>query len=252
MGPGSDRMTEAGRFPPGRGRGRSVSAPGLPILAVTGLAREAAALGADVVPLISGADPDWLRRALAEKAKTPFSAVVSFGLAGGLDPSLAAGTMIVASGVVAGRERLECSPDLARMLVEGFSGAGVTARQGLVAGVEVPVMTAEGKARLYRESGALAVDMESHLAASFARQRGLSFAVARVVSDPAGRALPPLAARAVRPDGSVDLGLVLGALAREPRQLGGLLAAGLDSGRAFATLRCCGPLLGSLLRLALS
>jgi adenosylhomocysteine nucleosidase len=225
---------------------------GLPILVVTGLAREAASLGADVVPLISGADAGALRRALAEQARDPFSAVVSFGLAGGLDPSLPPGAMIVASGVVAGSERFDCPKPLVQVLLEGFSGAGVTARQGLVAGVEAPVMTPGDKAKLFRESGALVVDMESHLAAAFARQRGLPFAVARAVSDPAARALPPLAAKAVRPDGSVDLGLVLRELRREPRQLAGLIATGLDSRASFGTLRRCGPLIGPLLRLALS
>ena len=200
---------------------------------MTGLAREAAALGGDVVPLISGADADALRRALADEAKTPFSAVVSFGLAGGLDPSLSPGTMIVASGVVAGTERFECPPALVQVLVEGFAGAGVTTRHGLVAGVEAPVMMAAAKTQLFRETGALAVDMELHLAAAFARQRGLPFAVARVISDPARRALPPLAAKAVRPDGSVDVGLVLGEIAREPRQLAGLIAAGLELGAGF-------------------
>ncbi len=243
-------MTEAGRIAACRARGRD--APVGPVLVVTGLAREASSLGADVVPLISGADASALRRALAVKAKTPFSAVVSFGLAGGLDPSLSPGTMIVASGVVAGSERFECPLALAQVLVEGFCGAGAATRCGLVAGVEAPVMTAAAKAQLFRETGALAVDMESHLAAAFAKQRGLPFAVARVISDPARRALPPLAAKAVRPDGSVDVGLVLGEIAREPRQLAGLIAAGLDSGAAFGTLRRCGPLLGPLLRLALS
>ena len=229
--PGIGGMTEAGRIAAGSGRGKV--APLGPVLVVTGLAREAAALGADVVPLVSGADAGALRRALAERAKTPFSAVVSFGLAGGLDPSLSPGTMIVASGVVAGTERFECPPALVQVLVEGFAGAGVTTRHGLVAGVEAPVMMAAAKTQLFRETAALAVDMELHLAAAFARQRGLPFAVARVISDPARRALPPLAAKAVRPDGSVDVGLVLGEIAREPRQLAGLIAAGLELGGGF-------------------
>jgi hypothetical protein len=62
-------MTEAGRSGVARGRGRSVSAPAGPVLVVTGLAREAASLGRDVVPLVSGADVGLLRRALAEKAQ---------------------------------------------------------------------------------------------------------------------------------------------------------------------------------------
>jgi adenosylhomocysteine nucleosidase len=235
-------------------RGRAVASPGtggLPILVVTGLVREAQSLGAGVIPLISGADCEALRRALEEKAQTPFSAVVSFGLAGGLEPALKPGTMIVASAVVAGGERRECSTALARMLIEGFAGAGVATREGLVAGVEAPVMTPQAKAALFRDSGALAVDMESHLAAAFAKRQGLPFAVARAVSDPARRALPPLAAKAVRPDGSVDISYILRELGREPRQLAGLIAAGLDSRAAFATLSRCGPLIGPLLRLAL-
>ncbi|MFY9655676.1 MAG: phosphorylase [Methylocystis sp.] len=223
----------------------------MPILVVTGLVREAASLGAGVVPLISGADCDALRRALTEAAQTPFSAVVSFGLAGGLDPALRPGTMIVASAVVAGSERRDCSRALVRILVEGFAGAGLAAREGLVAGVDAPVMTSEGKMALWRETGALTVDMESHLAAAFAKRQGLPFAVARAVSDPAKRALPPLAAKAVRHDGSVDIGFVLRELSREPRQLTGLIAAGLDSRAAFATLARCGPLICPLLRLAL-
>ena len=235
----------------GSGAAGAARTGGLPILVVTGLEREAASLGADVVPVISGADPSALRRALADHAQTPFSAVVSFGLAGGLDPSLPPGAMIVASGVVGGSERHACPTALVQVLMEGFCGAGVAARAGLVAGVEAPVMSTADKAKLFRESRALAVDMESHIVASFAKRQGAPFAVARAVSDPARRALPPLAAKAVRPDGSVDLGLVLRDLGREPRQLAGLIAAGLDSRSAFATLARCGPLLGPLLRLAL-
>ena len=234
-----------------RTQGGAVRTGALPILVVTGLAREAASLGADVIPLISGADAGALRRLLAEKAQEPFSAVVSFGLAGGLDPALRPGTMIVASAVVAEKDQFDCPKALVKVLIEGFAGAGLTARQGLVAGVEAPVMSPADKAKLFRESGALAVDMESHLAAAFARRQGLPFVVARAVSDPARRALPPLAAKAVRPDGSVDVGLVLGEIASEPRQLAGLIAAGLDARAAFGTLRRCGPLIVPLLRLAL-
>ena len=162
---------------------------------------------------------------------------MSFGLAGGLDPALKPGTMIIASAVVAGSERRECSPALSRMLVEGFSGAGVVTREGLVAGVDAPVMTPQDKTALFRESGALAVDMELHLASAFAKQQGLPFAVARAISDPAKRALPPLAAKAVRPDGSVDIGFVLRELRREPRQLAGLIAAGLELARRFRDAR---------------
>jgi adenosylhomocysteine nucleosidase len=123
---------------------------------------------------------------------------------------------------------------------------------GVVAGVDAPVLDRAAKAELRSTTEAIAVDMESHVAAKFAAKRGLPFAIVRVVSDPAGRALPRLAATAIKPDGGVDLAHVLRELGREPGQIGDLIQAGLDARAAFASLRRCGRLLGPLLRLGLS
>ena len=80
----------------------------------------------------------------------------------------------------------------------------------------------------------------------------MPFAIVRAIGDPAARALPPLATRAIRPDGGVDVAGVLRELAREPAQLGDLIRAGLDARAAFATLGRCGGLIGPLLRLVLA
>ena len=65
------------------------------------------------------------------------------------------------------------------------------------------------KPRCDLETGAVAVDMESHIAAAYAAEAGLPFAALRVVSDPAGRALPALAMAAIKPNGDIDLRKVL-------------------------------------------
>ncbi len=224
-----------------------------PILVVTGLSREAACLGGDgVTPLCSGADVGLLRAALLERAEAEFSAVVSFGLAGGLDPAPRPGDAVVGTMAVSGGERFETHPALRKVLLDGFFGAGLKALEGAVAGVDAPVLTVAGKAALRAQSGAVAVDMESHIAGAFARRRGLPFAIVRAIGDPAARALPPLATRAIRPDGGVDVAGVLRQLAREPAQLGDLIRAGLDARAAFATLSRCGGLIGPLFRLVLA
>ena len=73
------------------------------------------------------------------------------------------------------------------------------------------------------------------MAAEFARRRNLPFAALRAISDPAARALPPLVAKAVTPDGDVD---AMRCCARtrcaSRRQMGGVIRAGLDSRAAFA------------------
>lgn len=225
-----------------------------PILVITGLTREAECLrGEGVSYLCSGADATALRGALAEKDASQYSAVVSFGLAGGLDPVLRPGDAVVATYAVSDAETSErLHPVIGRVLLEGFSGAGVAARHGAVFGVDAPVMTVAEKTLLRQRSGAVAVDMESHLADAFARRHNLPFAIVRVIGDPAGRALPPLAGKAIKPDGGVDVGFVAKELARQPAQLGDLIRAGLDARAAFSTLRRCGGLLGPLLGLALA
>jgi len=102
------------------------------------------------------------------------------------------------------------------------------------------------KAALHSETGAAAVDMESHIAAAYAAESGLPFAALRVISDPASRALPPLAMAAIKPNGDIDVRKVLRGLARNPTTLRALVSTGIDFNRALRSLRGCrGFLLGS-------
>jgi hypothetical protein len=74
------------------------------------------------------------------------------------------------------------------------------------------------------------------VAAGFAATRGLPFAAIRVVCDPAGRTLPPLAAEALRPDGGLDILAIVGSLARQPGQIVTLPRLARDASAAFAAL----------------
>src|SRR5207253_5301629 len=118
--------------------------------------------------------------------------------------------------------------------------------RGGLAGVEEVVVGRACKAALRSETGAAAVDMESHIAAAYAADAGLPFAALRVISDPASRALPALARAAIKPNGDIDLRKILRGLARNPTTLRALVSTGLDFNRALRSLRGCrGFLLGS-------
>ena len=115
---------------------------------------------------------------------------------------------------------------------------------GTLAGAPRPVATPTEKRALHRSTGALAVDTESHVVAAAAAHHGLPLAAIRVVCDPQARTLPELALRAVRPDGSTDVGLLLRSLLRRPDRLPQLLQIALDARSARATLLQCCRLLG--------
>ena len=110
------------------------------------------------------------------------------------------------------------------------------AHRGAIVGNDAIVATAAEKYALHERTGALAVDMESHVAARVALRKGLPFAALRVISDCARDNLPPAALVGMRPDGGMALGAVLASLARDPRQLPALISTGRQADQAFRSL----------------
>jgi hopanoid-associated phosphorylase len=189
--------------------------------------------------ICGSSDPEQLRALLATFDPSTIRGVISFGVAGGLCPTLKSGDVVVATEVMAGDSRWLAGLALSEELIAGTGLGRRRVVQGGLAGVEELVAAQAGKAALHLETGAIAVDMESHIAAAYAAEAGLPFAALRVVSDPAGRALPALAAGAIKANGEIDLRKVLRGLARNPLTLRALVSTGLDFNRALRSLRGC-------------
>jgi adenosylhomocysteine nucleosidase len=217
-----------------------------PILIVTGLVQEARiAAGPGMTVICSSSDPQQLRALLTVFDPTTIRGVISFGVAGGLDPSLKPGDVVVATEVLAGDTRWLAGLALNEDLVASVAMGRRRVVRGSLAGAEQVVSARALKAALHLETGAAAVDMESHIAAAYAAEAGLPFAALRVISDPATRALPALAMAALKPNGEIDLRKILSGVARNPMTLRALVSTGIDFNRALKSLRGCrGFLLG--------
>jgi hopanoid-associated phosphorylase len=214
-----------------------------PILIVTGLPQETrVAAGPGVTVICSGSDPQQLRRRLRACDPAALRSVVSFGIAGGLDPSLNPGDVVIATEVVAGDSRWTASMSALELAATTALGSRRVTR-GVLAGSERIIFTTEGKAQLRRSTGAAAVDMESHIAADYASTHGLPFGALRAVADPATRALPAVGLDAINPDGQIDVWKVLRGVARHPHAIPDLLRVARDFNRALAGLRGCRSLL---------
>jgi adenosylhomocysteine nucleosidase len=165
------------------------------------------------------------------------NALVSWGLAGGLDPTLTAGTICLPCVVLAqGGESYATDPRFREILRSAIAARGAAAG-GTVAGGTVAGGTVAGgklltsaqaidaiaaKARAFLETGAVAVDMESAGVAAVAARRGLPFIAVRVIVDAAGDAVPEVALAASR-EGEVRILPVLLGILKSPRQMAPLL-----------------------------
>lgn len=200
------------------------------ILAATGLRAEAHAIARPGVEVIAcGGHGDELRRRLgaAIAARRP-AGLLSIGLAGGLDPALTIGRIVIGRGV----DDTPCDPDwLARLAV-----ANPLAVAGTIAGADAAVATAAAKAALHTATGAIAVDMESACLACVATAHRLPFAILRVIGDTAAETLPAAARVPLGEDGSVRLRAVLAAVARRPGDIPALIRLARRTGIAMAVL----------------
>jgi hopanoid-associated phosphorylase len=166
--------------------------------------------------------------------------LISFGVAGGLDPQLKPGTCIIGSEVITERGRMPTDHQWSQRLLQALPDPV----HGALVGVGAPVADAHSKRALHLKTGAVAVDMESHVVADVAATHGLPMAAIRVITDPAKRSIPNVALAAMRPNGTVDVLAVMRSLLQKPRDVVALMQIALDARAARATLRQGRRLLG--------
>ncbi len=211
------------------------------VVAVTGMQREAAmAAGDGVITLCGGGNAHALKQKIETSLTPDIRGVISFGIAGALSPELHVGDVLIGSSVISGGETFAAHAGWASAMEARLPHA----KRAIIAGSDVMLDDVTAKAALYEKTRADAVDMESHIAARAAAERGLPFAALRIISDAADDALPPAARVALGPDGTLRLGAVLRSVLAKPAQIPALIRTGRNSNIAFGELLRCRNLLG--------
>jgi adenosylhomocysteine nucleosidase len=173
--------------------------------------------------------------------KAQVSALMTFGMAGGLDPTLQAGGIVLPALVIAenGGRFATCASWRARV------SAALYARQlseGALFSSVRAIDTPSEKAELFRATGAVAVDMESGAVAQVAAAHQLPFIAVRVIVDTAADALPLTVIGASR-GGHVRIARLIGGLIMAPGEIGSLLRLARRYHAAMRSLRVIAPLL---------
>jgi adenosylhomocysteine nucleosidase len=181
---------------------------------VTGLTAEARISRPLGTSCIGGGTPAGAAHAAETLLANGATALISFGFAGGLNPALAPGTLIIPACIRTAHADHPTDPALTASL-----GGPI---HTLCGGTEVAV-TAAAKAAMWRATGADAIDLESGAVAEAAAARGVAFAVLRAICDPADSTLPPAAIIALDAAGAITLARVAASVVRHPGQLWALL-----------------------------
>jgi len=144
--------------------------------------------------------------------------LIMTGLAGALAPDLAVGDVVLDAPLP------PCSPRTFAL------------REGRIHTAHDIVPTPAAKAALYRETGALAVDMETAIAAEYAQKRGIPFHALRAISDAANHPLDPRLFALVDAQGHPRPARVAAYLVTGPWRLPGLLRIGSATKVALTNL----------------
>lgn len=214
---------------------------------VTGMEAEARLLnGLDYRVIAAGGNPDVTRAKTEEMVRDGVTALISFGIAGALDPRLQPGDLVIASGVVLPDGRhISCDESWRQRVQDKIASLDVSALKfakvavnipGMVAGTSTAAATRAQKSALFHKTGALAVDMESHHVAELASRYNLPLLVIRAVADTAFDDIPEAALVGLNEEGRPAIGAVLRSLFRKPWQLPALIRVALRSRAALGAL----------------
>jgi len=183
---------------------------------------ELALLGDGALLAVSGIGCAAAQAAARALIDAGVSGLMTFGMAGGLDPALESGSVVLPCELIAAdgaritasrswRERVAAAVSPLRAVSEG---ALLTSRRAIDSPAD--------KAAAFRATGAVAVDMESAAVADIAAHHGLPFIAVRVIVDTAADKLPRAVVNASRA-GRVRIGHLIAGLVLAPGEVAALI-----------------------------
>lgn len=169
------------------------------------------------------------------------AALISWGMAGGLDPDLEAGAICLPREVVApDGVRFATSSSWRETLMASIASSRPVTSGALLTSMN-PIAGVAAKAAARRETGAVAVDMESSAVAEVAVASHVPFLAVRVIVDTALDSIPE-SVTAAGASGQVRIARLLTGLARSPGDIMALVRLSRRYGAAIRSLRAVAKL----------
>jgi adenosylhomocysteine nucleosidase len=167
------------------------------------------------------------------------SALMTFGMAGGLDPALKPGSVVIPCELLSGDGSRFAANRAWREQVAAAVSSMCAVTEGDLLSSSHAIETPADKAAAFSTTGATAVDMESAAVAEIAAKHNLPFIAVRVIVDTAADVLPRAVVVASRA-GRVQFARLIGGLILAPREIGALIRLARRYRIAMRSLRAIG------------
>ncbi len=172
------------------------------------------------------------------------TALLSWGIAGGLDPMLSAGTLVLPQQVIGADQSVFPVNSEWRNRLQGRVAGHVAISNGTLQESLSVFTHPSQKQVLAKRVGAAAVDMESAAVAQVAHQAGVPFMAIRVIADHAAAEVPSSALSAVDAYGRLQVLPLVASLLAHPAELPALITLGRGFRAAQKTLSIVATLAG--------
>ena len=212
--------------------------------------------GAGFVVLQTGVGPARASAAVSWLLKTKrVAGLVSLGVSGGLSDMLGRGHVVISSqwsclsGEPATLRHVGATADqeLMALALRAADASDTTVCTGELVTVDYVVRTTEGKRALAKQTGALAVDMESGAIAEVALAESVNCLAVRAILDTVDEAMDFSPTQFLSDNGSLSLWKSGCAIASRPRRLPALITLGQRTTHAMTVLaQWCGRFLDNV------
>ena len=172
------------------------------------------------------------------------TALLSWGIAGGLDPALSVGTLVLPRNVISADQNVFPVNGAWRSRLQDRVAGHVATSSGFLLESHSVITHLSQKQALAKRIGAAAVDMESAAVAKVAHQAGVPFMAIRVIADHATTTVPSSALSAVDDYGRLQILTLVKSLLAHPAELPALINLGSAFRTAQKTLSTVAKLAG--------
>ncbi len=144
------------------------------------------------------------RHAATELQAGGVGALVSFGVAGALEPGLKSGDLVLPKSILVADKKYPTTSVWRNQLQQSLRSLQLNIVDDNLVSSPTTLTTEREKRQFAETTGACAVDMESGAIAEIAAQSGIPFIVIRAIIDPVEFSPPEMLLSAIKPDGSVN------------------------------------------------